>query len=151
MAVLLHEVAAGKLPLIVTSCIMISCVKPHYFRSAFLRFGFQLPFGTAFAEIHLRVLITARLQEGGAFPWKLIYLFISSTTVTITGCKTMTSIVLQISKIHYKLSEICSLNHASPETKACLNPPECVLVHTQSEKLLKSCSYSILCYLGPIG
>ena len=28
MAVLLHEVAAGKLPFIVTSCIMISCVKP---------------------------------------------------------------------------------------------------------------------------
>ena len=32
MAVLLHEVAAGKLPLIVTSCVIISCVKPHYFR-----------------------------------------------------------------------------------------------------------------------
>ena len=43
MAVLLHEVAAGKLPL---SCIIhhfciISCVKPHYFRSAFLRSGFH--------------------------------------------------------------------------------------------------------------
>ena len=35
MAVLLHEVAAGKLLLIVTSSIIISCVKPHYFRSAF--------------------------------------------------------------------------------------------------------------------
>ena len=49
MAVLLHGVAAGKLPLIVTSCIIISCVKPHYFRSvfrsafrsAFLRSGFH--------------------------------------------------------------------------------------------------------------
>ena len=41
---------------------------------------------------------------------------------TITGCKTMTSIVLQISKIHYKLSEVCSLNYASPE-------PEPVLTH----------------------
>ena len=46
MAVLLHEVAAGKQPLIVlpASCI-ISCVKPYYFRSvfrsAFLRFGFH--------------------------------------------------------------------------------------------------------------
>ena len=34
----------------------------------------------------------------------------------------MTSIVLQISKIHYKLSEVCSLNYASPE-------PEPVLTH----------------------
>ena len=41
---------------------------------------------------------------------------------TITGCKTMTSIVLQISKIHCKLSEVCSLNYASPE-------PEPVLTH----------------------
>ena len=45
MAVLLHKVAAGKLPLIVTSCIIISCVKAHYFRSAFrstfLRSGFH--------------------------------------------------------------------------------------------------------------
>ena len=44
IAVLLHEVTAGKLPLIVlpASCI-ISCVKPYYFpsafRSAFLRSG----------------------------------------------------------------------------------------------------------------
>ena len=29
IAVLLHKVAAGKLPLIVTSC-QTSCVKPHY-------------------------------------------------------------------------------------------------------------------------
>ena len=41
---------------------------------------------------------------------------------TITGCKTMTSIVHQISKIHHKLSEVCSLNYASPE-------PEPVLTH----------------------
>ena len=46
IAVLLHEVTAGKLPLIVlpASCI-ISCVKPYYFRSAFrsafLRSGFH--------------------------------------------------------------------------------------------------------------
>ena len=46
IAVLLHEVTAGKLPLIVlpVSCI-ISCVKPYYFRSAFrsvfLRSGFH--------------------------------------------------------------------------------------------------------------
>ena len=41
IAVLLHEVAAGKLPLIVlpASCI-ISCVKPYYFRSTF-RSAFQ--------------------------------------------------------------------------------------------------------------
>ena len=41
---------------------------------------------------------------------------------TITGCKTMTSIVLQISKIQCKLSEVCSLNYASSE-------PEPVLTH----------------------
>ena len=42
IAVLLHEVTAGKLPLNVlpASCI-ISCVKPYYFRSAFLRSGFH--------------------------------------------------------------------------------------------------------------
>ena len=42
IAVMLHEVAAGKLPLIVlpASCI-ISCVKSYYFRSAFLRSGFH--------------------------------------------------------------------------------------------------------------
>ena len=42
IAVLLHEVAAGKLPLIVlpASCIN-SCVKPYYFHSAFLRSGFH--------------------------------------------------------------------------------------------------------------
>ena len=45
---------------------------------------------------------------------------------TITGCKTMTSIVLQISKIHCKLSEVCSLNYASPE-------PEPVLTHLSAE------------------
>ena len=47
MAVLLiHEIAAGKLPLIVTFCIIISCVKPHYFcsafHSAFLHSGFTV-------------------------------------------------------------------------------------------------------------
>ena len=41
---------------------------------------------------------------------------------TITGCKAMTSIVLQISKIQCKLSEVCSLNYASPD-------PEPVLTH----------------------
>ena len=45
---------------------------------------------------------------------------------TITGCKTMTSIVLQNSKICYKLSEVCSLNYASPE-------PEPVLTHLSAE------------------
>ena len=48
IAVLLHKVAAGKLPLhrhFVSLCLhqfcIISCVKPHYFRSAFLRSGFH--------------------------------------------------------------------------------------------------------------
>ena len=54
---------------------------------------------------------------------------------TITGCKTMTSIVLQISKIHCKLSEVCSLNYASPG-------PEPVLTH------LSQCGHavSVVCY-----
>ena len=38
----------------------------------------------------------------------------------------MTSIVLQISKIQCKLSEVCSLNYASPE-------PEPVLTHLSTE------------------
>ena len=38
---LIHEVAVGKLPLIVTSCIIVSCVKPHYYHSAFLCSGFH--------------------------------------------------------------------------------------------------------------
>ena len=43
----------------------------------------------------------------------------------------MTSIVLQISKIHYKLSEVCSLNYASPE-------PEPVLTHLSVDDILKN-------------
>ena len=56
VAVLLHEVAAGKLPLIVTSCVIISCVKPHYFRSAFLHSGFHSCPHTPSISIGMRLL-----------------------------------------------------------------------------------------------
>ena len=54
---------------------------------------------------------------------------------TITECKTMTSTVLQISKTHYKLSEVCNLNYASPE-------PEPVLTHL---RMAKTKSFRIHC------
>ena len=53
---------------------------------------------------------------------------------TITGCKTMTSIVLQISKIHYKLSEVCSLNYASPEPEPVLTHLRCQLIHNKRKE-----------------
>ena len=53
------------------------------------------------------MLITGRcLQDGGAFPWKPIYFCLSINHNTITGCKTLTSIVLKISKIPSNLSEV---------------------------------------------
>ena len=57
MAVLLHKVAAGKLPLIMTSCIILSREKVHYFgstfHSAFLRFGFHSCPIYIHAQIHV--------------------------------------------------------------------------------------------------
>ena len=51
----------------------------------------------------------------------------------------MTSIVLQISKMHYKLSEVCSLNYASPE-------PEPVLTHLSSMgKCSDICNFGGFC------
>ena len=92
MAMLLHEVADGKLLLIVaSSCFLhhfcvISCVKPHYFRSA-LRFAFLCSgFHSCPHTVHITV-VTRKCRTLWERVWASWYRNIMSLMSDVTSSK----------------------------------------------------------------